>query len=95
MYEHTDDVDTERWRTEHENGDETVVLLVEADDRWLVIVSEFDEDDDPLTTETLAICATREEAMTRAEEWTAENPKGLLYDENHGVLAKLGLGGST
>ena len=77
-YEPLEDGATHRYMTEHNNGERTVVLVAEAADGWLVVAVDLPENGyEALAEETVAVCATEDEAVRRAESWMGDHPKGV------------------
>jgi hypothetical protein len=87
-----DDTQTEAavYSTEHNNGDETHVIVCESGGAWLVVVAEHSDEYEPLESDVVFVGATEEEAQLRAAAWTESNPKGL--DGGDSLLGKLGGG---
>lgn len=70
----------------HDNGDETVVVAVEALDKFLVVAVDVDETDEVIDAELVDVTQTSEEADSKAEMWAKNNPKGIAGDS---TLASL------
>mgnify|MGYP000418540313 CR=1 FL=1 len=66
------------WRVQHDTDEETHVLVVDlAGVCYLALALDFDAQGDLLTAEEVATTVTEDEATRRAEEWRADNPKGI------------------
>lgn len=78
-------------RMEHDNGDETHVLVYSVDDgdTWVGVAVDVGPDLDGQASEVVAVTATRDEAVARAERWADENEKGILGEESGGLLDRL------
>lgn len=70
----------------HDNGDETVVVAVEAIDKFLVVAVDVDETGEVIDAELVDVTQTSEEAASKAGTWAENNPKGIAGD---GPLAGL------
>lgn len=82
-----EDVGTDAaWRKEHQNGDETVVTLVEVKDRYLLLAMDFDDSGHVLAAEVVNETMTPEEGESKAQLWCDENPKGVQGD---GLIGSL------
>lgn len=77
------------YRREHDNGEVTLVTVRRLDDRHVVEATDID-DKGKYPSKQVGVTRTRDEAIHVAEEWMAENPKGV----KPGALGSLGLGGT-
>lgn len=77
------------FRREHKNGEVTVVTVRRIEDVHVVEATDIDEAG-KYPSKQVDVTRTRDEAIHVAEEWMAENEKGV----KPGVLGSFGLGGT-
>lgn len=77
-YETTHSETAHRYETTHKNGERTAVVVTSAFDGWVVLAVDLPEHGFEALAETVvAVCATEDEAIKRAEAWCDEHPKGV------------------
>lgn len=75
MYEQ--DEETGVWRTEHKNGDVTMVAVVDNGEEIAVLAADFDDELQPIGSEIVGVFDTEAEAEARAYRWMEANEKGV------------------
>lgn len=85
-YAKTDAIDVEdAWKTTHDNGDETYVVVLDAGASCVVSALDLDDEGVLLEREDISSPLTSEEADAMAQQWMTDNPKGILgSDDNDG-----------
>lgn len=79
----------------HENGDRTDILIVGLSESHYAVIGldTHPADYEDLAAEVIDVLPSRQGAVTRAEGYAGENPKGVDPDHDKGRVRKLLTGG--
>jgi light-regulated signal transduction histidine kinase (bacteriophytochrome) len=81
------------YRRVHGNGEETHILIVSCNERYVALAYDVDPRDfEPVASHLISYSPTQQAAEERVRVWMENNPKGVAYDQeddSEGIGAKI------